>query len=276
VIETQTRVDSRAVDEQVAENLRGELARRLSLDVRVVKPCVAMLPPQREGRRGEICHVLAVEYLRAGARQDVVVAELAAYAERCDQPPDATHAFTTRDALATLKSVVGRRKRERLRGYGCDSGPLRELCPYDGDKGRCPYLRARRRPRRREKLSTLLGTVNARRAHAVPPDWKGTQTWRRRALWDAIGALEVSKGCGGAALITSERELAFWGQIPQTTLRRDLLAMAHAGWIEYAPGLSRKGRRGEAPVGTRIYRLYPGDKLLAAARAAFPGSEEVE
>ena len=276
MIEAPTRVDSRAIDEQVTEDLRADLARRLSRDVQLIKPCVARIPRQEQGTRGTMCHVLAVEYLRTGAEPDLVMSELCKYVERCAQPPCADHPFTERDVSATLKSVLGKERREGLRGYGCDSGPLRDSCPYGGDKSRCPYIRRMRREPKRQKLSTLLGTVNARRAHSAPAHWSERQKWRRRVLWDDIGALEVQKGYGGGELITSEKELVYRTQIAQTTLRRDLVAMAQAGWIRYSPGKSRKGRKGEPSVGTRIYRLYPEEALLAAVKMIFADSEEVE
>jgi hypothetical protein len=267
-------------DGQITESLRADLARRLGLPLESIKPCVGNIPPQSEGTRGLYCHLLAVELLRAGASSRVAAAYLGDWIERCDQPPKARHAFTLRDLESTLKSVERRKSQDGLRGYGC-RGPLAEYCPYGPvEKGRCPSISRNRRPPKREKITTLLGAFNLAKAHAIPEQWKPGVIVRRRFLLIGIGALESAKGYAGTQLLTSMRELAYQTGISRSTLRRDLEAMADAGWISFTPGVSRR-EKGTLARGARIRRLLPGDAKeaelarLNAIVEAFPGAEVI-
>jgi len=246
-------------DEAINASLREDLARHLGLPVEVIKPCVANIGPQAEGRRSEFAHILAVELLRAGASPLKVAAYLGYWAERCEQPPKASHAFTLRDLESTLKSATKKQETEGLRGYGC-RGPLAEFCPYgEADRLRCPYISRNRRPLRRDKITTLLGAFNLAKAHRAPADWKPSVVFRRRFLHMAIGALEAAKGYAGGELITSLQELEYQTGISRSTLRRDLEAMAAAGWLSFTPGLSRR-EKGELPArGAALRRLLPGE-----------------
>lgn len=269
-----TRVDG--LDAELVEAMRERMAERLGLDVRNIKPCVATLPPQEGGRRGEFCRVLAVELLRAGASKEVCLAYLGGWAEDCCQPPRAPHEFAPPEVASILKSALSTQERGGLRGYGCKTGPLAEVCPYGGGRpgmARCPFLAGRRRPPRREPMATLLGAYNVARRHSVPAEWTPQQAVRRRFLMMAIAALEVAKNYGGGQLFTSGRELAYHAQVPRTTVGRDLVAMRHAGWIEYEPGRSRR-EPGDLPRGARIRRLLPGELWDRLIREAFPEATE--
>lgn len=249
---------------------REQLAQRLGVDVAKVRPCVAMIPPQPEGLRGQFARVLAVEYLRAGAAEGVVTALLGEWASQCAQPPRAAvHPFTAREVASTVKSAA--RRKETLRGYGCDTGPLAEACPYPAGKAECPYILGRRRPRRRESFKGLVSAFNLCRGHRAPATWRAAQTIRRKFLLLAFAALETAKGYSGGELITSHREIAFQAGIPLSTVRRDLWAMKSAGWIEYTPGRSR-AEIGDLPRGARIRRLLPGDAAAALVQSFFPGA----
>jgi len=241
------------LDAEIALRLREEAARLLELHLDVVKPCWPRITGQPEGRRAEVCHLLAVEILRAGASPMKAMGFLSQWLGHCEQPPEARHAFTLREAESTVKSVARRQKSEGLLGYGC-KGPLAEWCPYS-DKRECAYLAHRRKVRKRESITTLAGAWRLAMAHRIPEGWTERQVWRRRCLLMAFGALEQLKGYSGQALITSERELEYQIEINRGTLRRDLAAMAAAGWIEYAPGLSRQQQGDSLSRGTRIVRL---------------------
>jgi hypothetical protein len=259
--------------------LRQILAEKLGVDVALIKPCVACIGPQEEGHRGAVCYALAVEYLRTGASPDVVTAVLGEWAGRCAQPPRAREAFTARDVASAIKGAVQKQKTVGLRGHGCKRGVLGEMCPYGGgERGMavCPYIRRNRRPPKRDRITTLLGTHNLARAHKPGPGWKPGQTVRRRYLLIVIGALETAKGQAGVELITSSRELAYAAGYERSTVRRDLKAMAAAGWIEYTPGLSRKDQGQGLARGARIRRLLPGEWAVAQVKTIFPGAEKVE
>ncbi|NIM07406.1 MAG: hypothetical protein GTO55_11810 [Armatimonadetes bacterium] len=264
----------------ITEALCEDLSRRLSLPVEVIKPCVANIGPQAEGTRGQYTHVLAVELLRAGASETATAAYLGDWIERCDQPPKAGHAFSLRDLESTLKSVKRRQSSGGLRGYGC-KGPLGEYCPYSAaDRRRCPYLSRSRRPVRWQSITTLLGAFNLTRAHKTPEHWKSGVIHRRRYLLMAIGALEAAKGYAGTELVTSLRELAYQAGISRSTLRRDLEAMAEAGWIDFLPGESRR-EKGSLAKGARIRRLLPEEAReaelarLNAEVESLPAIEEI-
>jgi len=270
------------LDEAIVSAFREEAARRLELPVEAVKSCVALIPPQPEGQRGYYAFVLAVELLRAGASLVKIAAYIGAWLERCDQPRKANHAFTLRELESTIRSAEKTQETAGLRGYGCYTGPLAELCPYkDAGISNCPYIAHRRKPMRRERINTLLGAFNLSKAHLVPAHWKSQVIPRRRFLYMAFGALEVIKGYAGGELITSLRELEYQTKISRSTLRRDLEAMAAAGWIEFAPGLSRREKRSLPARGACIRRLLPGESKtgdcakLADVLKAFPGAEIV-
>jgi len=91
-----------------------------------------------------------------------------------------------------------------------------------------------------------------------------------------IGALETAKGQAGVELITSSRELAYAAGYDHSTVRRDLKAMAAAGWIEYTPGLSRKDQGQGLARGARIRRLLPSEWAVAQVKTIFPGAEKVK
>lgn len=269
-------------DAEHAEWLRDSIAKELGLDPQAIKPCVAVLAstPQPKGARGAGGHKLAVEFIRAGAKPDVLCTFLGAWAQRCAQPPYANHPFTPRDIAATIRGVAKIARDGRLYGFGCDNPhDLRPFCPYGGGeagKKACPYLQVRRRPPTRKSTTTLLGAWNLARTHEVPPGWRPRQIVRRRYLMLAIGAVEIAKGHGGCQLFTSTRELADESGIERHTLMRDLRAMATAGWIEYVPGRSRVeiARLAKAGVevptrGARIRRLLPGEAAAALVERIF-------
>lgn len=264
------------LDAALLDTMRERMAERLGLDVRNVRPCVAAIRPQEEGRRGEFCRVLAVELLRAGASKEVCLAYLGGWAEDCCQPPRASQKFAPSEVASIVKSALKTQRHGGLRGYGCKTGPLAEICPYGGGTqgmGVCPSIAQRRRPAKRERIATLPGAWNLARQHMAPLQWTGQQTVRRRFLMMAIAALEVGKNYGGGQLFTSVRELAYQTGIPRSTVARDLVAMRDAGWVEYEPGRNRR-EPGDLPRGARIRRLLPGELWDALAREAFPEATE--
>ena len=266
-----TRTADPDLDLALVEQMRERMADRLSLDVNLIRPCVALLPPQSEGQRGLAAHVLAVELLRAGVNEQTVLAEVGAFASRCDQPPKATHKLGPPDVRAIVNSAARTQRRSGLRGYGCKTGPLATICPHENISD-CPFILKRRRPRKRDMIANLVGAWNLAREHQAPRAWQAAQIVRRRFLLLAVAALEVVKGYGGGELITSARELAWQTSIPLSTVRRDLRAMAASGWISYTPGRSRQ-ELGDLPQGARVRRLLPGEAIENLVREVFPEAE---
>ena len=265
-----------------AETQREFLAGHLGVPVEKIKPCVALLGRVPEHRRQEFCRVLVIECLRAGASEETIRGHVGFYVEnQCEQPPIASHAFTHRQAADTVKSVLAKAKRERIRGYGCKSpaSPLLEFCLFRDNYKTCPYVLGLFKQPKREGISTLLGALNLLTSHKPPAHWTARQRMRRALLMWAIAALEQAKGYGGAELITSERELAsyFPGLITPRTVRNDLQALCDARQIRWMRGESRRGRAGQPPMGMKITRLFPpGRELVCDVLETFPGSMEVE
>lgn len=261
---------------------REFLAGHLGVPLEKIKPCVALLGRVPEKKRGELCHVLVIECLRAGASEEAIRGHLGFYVEnQCEQPPFASHAFTHADAASTVKSVLARAKRERIRGYGCKSeiSPLREYCLFRDNYKACPYVQGMYKQPKREGISTLLGALNLLTMHKAPPRWTERERNRRALLLWVIAALEQAKGYGGAELITSERELVtyFPSPISPRTVRGDLQALSEARQIRWVRGESRRGRAGLPPMGMKITRLLPpGRELVRSVLETFPGSVEAE
>ena len=265
-----------------AQVQREFLAGHLGVGVDRVKPCVALIGRVPEGRRQELCRVLAIECLRAGASEEAIRGHLGFYVEnQCEQLPLASHTFTHKEAHDTVNAVFAKAKRERIRGYGClsSTSPLREFCLFRNKHTTCPYVLKMRTQPKREGISTLLGALNLLASHKVPQQWTERQRNRRALLTWTIAASEQAKGHGGAELITSERELAcyFPGHITTRTVRNDLVAMAQAKQIGWVRGQSRRVRAGEAPVGMKITRLLPPDReRVREVLESFPGATEVD
>jgi len=248
--------------------LRDDLASFLGADPDNVKPCVALLPPpQEQGRRGELALVIAVTLAKAGVGESEALQYLGWYRARCAQPPRTRTTFTAREVTAIWRQVKKMSDAGKLRGFGCKSGPLAELCPF-AELDDCPFYARMKRPQRRPQTASLVGCWGMIRQHPRPACWSELQDARRRLLFVAIGALEGLKGHAGEQLITSERELASYVQIiPRTTVARDLRAMAAAGWVMFRPGLARRGNAGIPPRGCIIRRLMAGEVSYGPNRA---------
>jgi hypothetical protein len=265
-----------------AEVQRESLATHLGVPVEKIKPCVALLGRVPEGRRQEFCWVLVVECLRAGACEEAVRGHVGFYVEnQCEQPPFASHVFTHKEADDTVKAVLAKAKRVRIRGHGCKNAasPLLDFCLFRGNYKTCPYVLGMFKQPKREGISTLLGALNLLTSHKPPAYWTARQRTRRALLMWTIAALEQAKGYGGAELITSEQELTVYypGPIARRTVRGDLAAMAEAKQIGWVPGQSRRGRAGHPPIGMKITRLLPPDReRVREVLGIFPGSAEVE
>ena len=265
-----------------AEVQRESLAAHLGVPVEKIKPCVALLGRVSEGRRQELCRVLVIECLRAGASEEAIRGHVGFYVgNQCEQPPFASRAFTHKDANDTAKAVFAKAKRVRIRGHGClnPASPLREFCLFRDNHRSCPYVLGLMKQPKREAISTILGALNLLVSHRTPADWTERQRMRRGLLLWTIAALEQAKGYGGAELITSEQELTLYypGPITRRTVRGDLAAMAEAKQIRWVPGESRRGRASLPPVGMKITRLLPpGSERVREVLEIFSGSVEVE
>lgn len=252
----------------VALRLRDDLASFLGADPDNIKPCMALIaPPQQQGRRGELARVIAVTLAKAGVGESEALQYLGYFRARCAQPPRTRTTFTAREVTTIWRQAKKLHDAGKLRGFGCKSGPLAELCPF-AELDDCPFYARLKRPQKRPETASLVGCWGMVRQHPRPAGWSELQDARRRLLFVAIGALEVLKGHGGEQLITSERELAGYVQIiPRNTVARDLRAMAAASWLVFRPGLTRHGNAGIPPRGCIIRRLMPGEVSYGPNRA---------
>lgn len=244
-------------DQAAALQLRDHLASFLGVDPENIKPCVAKIaPPDREGRRAELALVIAITLAKAGIDEHGAMQYLGYWRGRCAQPPKTHRTFTKREVDSIWKQTKKLLDSGKLRGYGCNSGPLAEVCPFPTHED-CPFYARMKKPQKRPRTASLVGCWGMQRAHEKPVGWSRLEDARRRLLFVAIASLENIKGHGGEQLISSERELAeHFGAISHHTLRADLQAMAAEGWILFRPGLTRRGNAGIPPRGCVIRRLF--------------------
>jgi hypothetical protein len=279
----------RRICQQNAETQRALLAERLGVNVREIKPCLALIGGQAQGSRARIASVLAYELAKLGVSEDTAVSYLGWYVGKCDQPPLADHHFTDAEARTTVRSVYRQKKSgRRILGYGCirRSSPLLAFCPYGADtdaqsRFTCPYVSQRLAKPNRRRIATLTGAMNLLHMHlrrGPPEGWRPRAAARRSLLYLTLAKLEVEHNHPGGELWTSERRLQdeFPLPIARGTIRGDLAAMQKAGWIRWTRGKDHRetAAAGRPPLGMRVMRLLPGDALVAAVEAAFPGAEE--
>jgi hypothetical protein len=278
----------RMLRQQNAEVQRELLAARLGVPMEEIKPCVALMGGQPEGRRAEIASVIAYELAKLGVPEEQALSYLGWYVGKCDQPPIADGRFTDREARAILRSVYRQKASgRRIHGYGCirRSSPLLEFCPYGADldadnRFKCPYVSRRMVKPDRRRMASLVGVANLLHKHlrpGIPDGWRRLAATRRALLYFVLATLEVERGHSGGELWTSERALhaEFPLPITRTTIRGDLAAMHAAGWIKWTRGRDHRNTAasGRSPLGTRVLRLFPGDARLAIVAETFPGSE---
>jgi hypothetical protein len=274
--------------QQNAEVQREWLAARLGVPKEEIKPCLACMGGQPEDKRAYIASVIAYEFAKIGIAQDQALSYLGWYVGKCDQPPLAGHRFTDGEARAIVRSVYRKKERGvRIFGYGCirRSSPLLEFCSYGADvdaqnRFTCPYITQRMVKPNRRRIASIVGATNLLHMHlrlGIPKGWRKLAATRRALLYLMLAKLEAERGHPGGELLTSERILRAEFPLPikRETICRDLAAMHAAGWISWTRGKSRQvtAAAGRPPLGMRIMRLFPGDARLAAAMAAFPGSE---
>ncbi len=274
-----------------AEVQRGLLATRLGVPKDEIKPCLALIGGQPQPRRAHIAGVIAYELAKLGVSQEDALSYLGWYVGKCDQPPLADHRFTDGEARAAVRSVYRQKESgRRILGFGCvrRSSPLLEFCPYGADadpenRFTCLYISRRVvRPNRR-RIASLVGAMHLLHLHlrrGVPKGWRKLAATRRSLLYLLPAKLEVERGHPGGELWTSERQLEAEFPLPiaRATVRRDLAAMQAAGWIEWTRGKAHTetALEGRSPLGMRVMRLFPGDALVAAVKAVFPGATEEE
>ena len=278
----------RALRQENAELQREWLAARLGLRKEEVKPCLACMGSQPEGKRARIASVIAYEVAKIDVSEDQALSYLGWYVGKCDQPPLADHRFTDGEARAIVRSVYRKKKAgRRILGHGCikRTSPLLEFCPYGADidaenRFACPYIRRRMVKPDRRRIASLVGAVNLLHLHlrpGIPKGWRKLAAARRSLLILTLAKLEVERGHPGGELWTSERKLQAEFPLPvtRTTIRRDLEAMQAASWIEWHRGKPHQATaaEGREPLGMRVMRLFPGDARLAAVMEIFPGSE---
>ena len=277
--------------QQNAEVQREWLAARLGVPKEEIKPCLACMGGQPKLKRARLAGVIAYELAKIGLGEDQALSYLGWYVGKCDQPPLADHSFTDSEARAIVRSVYRKKKAgRRILGHGCikRASPLLAFCPYGADvdpdyRFTCPYIKQRMVTPDRRRIASLVGAANLLHMHlrtGPPRGWRRLALARRSLLHLTLAKLEVERGHPGGELWTSERILQAEFPLPITrgTIRQDLAAMHQAGWIKWTRGKPHQATaaEGRQPFGMRVTRLFPGDARLAAARAAFPGSEEEE
>ncbi len=278
----------RELRQQNVEVQRDWLAARLGVPRDEIKPCLACMGSQPEGKRARIASVIAYELAKIGISEDQALSYLGWYVGKCDQPPLADHRFTDREARAIARSVYRRKASgARILGYGCisRSSPLLEFCPYGAavdpaNRFTCPYIQRRMVKPDRRRIASLVGASNLLHMHlrlGIPTVWHRLAATRRSLLYLTLAKLEVERGHPGGELWTSERILRAEFPLPiaRETIRRDLAAMHEAGWIRWRRGRPHQetAADGRPPLGMRVMRLFPGDARFAAVTAMFPGSE---
>lgn len=278
----------RTLRQQNAEVQREWLAARLGLPKEEIKPCLALMGSQPEGKRAHVASVIAYELAKLDVTEEQALSYLGWYVGKCDQPPLADHRFTDSEARAIVRSVYREKKASRrILGHGCikRSSPLLEFCPYGADidpKNRfsCPYIQRRMVKPSRRRIASLVGATNLLHMHlrmGIPKGWRRLAAPRRSLLYLVLAKVEVERGHPGGELWTSERKLEAEFPLPITraTIRKDLAAMDAAGWIKWTPGKPHEATAadGKSPLGMRVMRLLPGDALLAALSEVFPDSE---
>ena len=282
---------AREVRQQNAEVQRELLATRLGVPKDEIKPCLALMGGRPQGERTHIASVIAYELAKLGASQEDALSYLGWYVGRCDQPPLADHRFTDGEARAAVRSVYRQKESgRRIYGFGCvrRSSPLLEFCPYGAERDpenrfTCPYISRRMVKPNRRRIASLVGAMNLLHLHlrrGLPKGWRKLAAARRALLCLTLAKLEVERGHPGGELWTSERQLEAEFPLPikRDTIRRDLAAMQAAGWIEWRRGQCHKqtASEGRPPRGMCVMRLLPGDALVTAVKAVFPGAAEEE
>jgi hypothetical protein len=272
-----------------AEAQRELLASRLGVPREEIHPCLALIGGQPEERRAKYAGVIAYQFARIGITEEQTLAYLGWYVGKCDQPPLAGHRFSDREARAIARHVYRKKARGQvIHGFGCirRDSPLLEYCPYGAqtdaqNRFACPYVSQRLVKPNRRRTASLTGAMNLLHMHLrkrLPEGWRPRAAARRSLLYLTLAKLEVEHNHPGGELWTSERKLhdEFPLPISRRTIRTDLAAMHKARWIEWTRGKDHTGTAaaGRPPLGMRVMRLLPGDALMAAVEAAFPGAEE--
>lgn len=278
----------RKLRQQNAEVQREWLAARLEVPKDEIKPCLAGMGSQPEGKRAHIASVIAYELAKIGIAEEQALSYLGWFVGKCDQPPLADHRFTDGEARAIVRSVYREKKAgRRILGHGCikRSSPLLEFCPYGAaidpqNRFACPYIRRRMVKPDRRRIASLVGAVNLLHLHlrpGIPKGWRPLAATRRSLLFLTLAKLEVERGHPGGELWTSQRKLKAEFPLPiaRATICKDLEEMQAVGWIEWHRGKPHQATasEGRLPLGMRVMRLFPGDARLAAVMVVFPGSQ---
>jgi len=278
----------RGLRQQNAEVQREWLAARLEVPKEEVKPCLACMGGQHEGKRAHTAGVIAYELAKIGITEDQALSYLGWYVGKCDQPPLADHRFTDGEARAAVRSIYRKKKAgRRILGHGCirRSSPLLEFCSYGADvdaenRFTCPYISRRMVKPDRRRIASLVGAANLLHLHlrpGIPKGWRKLAATRRSLLFLTLAKLEVERGHPGGELWTSQRKLQAEFPLPiaRATIRKDLEAMQAAGWIKWMRGKPHQATaaEGKEPLGMRVMRLFPGDARLAAVMEVFPEAQ---
>jgi len=210
------------------------VALQWGVDVRLVKPCVAVMHNEGQQMRNQTCYILATEWRRLGRSESEALHLAYAWRELNPSP------LPAREIETTVRSAYHKR-----REYGC-RGVLSIWCI---GREECPYYKA------------YVGGSKAAPGRTTAQDleelgWLDLLTLGEREVYRAVVAFESFRGLRpGGRLIADLRQIGAHAHVAHTTVRRALLVMHHLGLVTFTPGQPRG--RGLPPTGSTIYRAVP-------------------
>jgi len=228
-------VETDPVAELVWQELRQDLARRLNVDVREVKPCLARVEPVTKGIRNESAYMVATEYRRMGAAEAVAWGELSRWNRLC-QPP-----LTEGELHAVSKSAWG-----SSRTFGC-RGKL--AAGYCVGRERCDWYARNVQGKKRRVQDEVCDLMDA--------GWPAVLKSAEVRTYLALLRLEKWRGVGGGAvIIASTRDYSETGGVPRGKVLAALEGLEQRGLLAV---LDRGQRRGQGlpPRACQVVRVSP-------------------
>jgi len=219
----------------VWQELRQDLARRLNVDVREVKPCLARVEPVAEGNRNDSAYMVATEYRRLGVAEAVAWGELARWNRLCRPPlPEGELRAVFKSAWASPKA------------FGC-RGKL--AAGYCVGRENCEWHARNVRGKKRRVQDEVCDFMDA--------GWPAVLKSAEVRVYLALLRLEKWRGVGGGAvIIAGTRDYAEAGGVPRGKVlaalegleRRGLLALLDRG---------KPREWGHPPSACQVVRVSP-------------------
>jgi hypothetical protein len=223
------------IEELVLGELRQDLARRLNVDPREVKPCLARVGAVDEGIRNETAYIVATEYRRMGAAEAVAWGELSRWNRRC-RPP-----LTEVELRGVLKSAWAGPET-----YGC-RGKLAEL--YCVGQEKCSWYATRMAKRKRRVADEVCAFIDA--------GWPALLKSAEVRVYVALLRLEKLRGVGaGAVIIASTRDYAALAGVARGKVLAALDGLERRGLLVVLDRGQRRGA-GLPPRACQVVRASP-------------------